>query len=504
MSEEPTAPADPRDLSSLKLLEAEVSTDDPWGDDKLGREGIAQRLTAIVSGQTSPFVISLHGAWGTGKTFMLKRWQKELEGKHKADGPKYKAIYFNAWEDDFCDDPLLAIIGQLSDYFKDSGLKAKALEIAKIAIPLLGRNIKSVLQHGTGTTFDTSGLESRQQKLLEEYIDQRKTKDELKQGLSELADEVVKETGQPLVFIIDELDRCRPTFTIELLERVKHIFDVPHIVFLLGINKDELCKSLKSVYGEIDADTYLRRFFDMEFTLPPVNSESFGKHLIERYKLRHFFNDLSTKAGDRVHSEDINTIDEFFPGLWGRLNLTLRDIDYCVRLIALVGRNIKIRHYMVSYLLGLLVTLKFKSPQLYRRYIHGECLGSEVMDFFYSSALPMEPSGHWTDPLIRCEIFVYFADNRESVHLYPSATLPEAPALEQLQLLHDGKPLTHPQYLAKRTKQEPAGSGRLMYLIRDLDALSRFRVGLGGPIFPANALAYVANLIELDEGFLVR
>ena len=70
-----------------------------------------------------------------------------------------------------------------------------------------------------------------------------------------------------MVFIIDELDRCRPTFAIELLERVKHIFDVPNIVFVFGINREELTKSLRSVYGEIEAEEYLRRFFDMELRL---------------------------------------------------------------------------------------------------------------------------------------------------------------------------------------------------------------------------------------------
>ena len=113
MAEETTPPVDPRDLLRLKLLEAEVSTDDPWGDDKLGREEIARRLTNIVSGQTSPFVISLHGAWGTGKTFMLKRWRQKLHNQG------FRAIYLNAWEDDFCDDPLLAIVGQLFENLKD-------------------------------------------------------------------------------------------------------------------------------------------------------------------------------------------------------------------------------------------------------------------------------------------------------------------------------------------------------------------------------------------------
>ena len=86
-------------------------------------------------------------------------------------------------------------------------------------------------------------------------------------------------TGRPMVFIIDELDRCRPTFAIELLERVKHIFDVPNMVFAFGINRDELCSSLQSIYGNIDADVYLRRFFDMEFTLPQADSEKFARSI---------------------------------------------------------------------------------------------------------------------------------------------------------------------------------------------------------------------------------
>ena len=497
MTEETLALPDPRDSLSLKLQEAEVDTKNPWNDDVLSRKEIADRLTTIVRDQSEPFVISLHGTWGTGKTFLLKRWQKELENQ------EFKAIYFNAWEEDFFGDPLLAILGQLYDHFEKSGFEEAVKTLFSHAAPLLKANISGVLNHFTGLTLDSSASQQEERDLLKEYVHQRTTKDALKNALTELATNVVEETGRSLVLIIDELDRCRPTYAIELIERIKHIFDVSNILFVLGVNRDELCNSLKSVYGEIDADTYLRRFFDMEFTLPPINAEAFGKHLIKRYNLRAFYDDLSKRANDRVHSQDIIAIEEIFPGLWGRLSLSLRDIDYCVRLIAFVGRNIELRNYMVSYLLGLLVTLKLKNPSLYQRYIHGQCLGSEIMDFVYDSVVPMEPSGSWTDPLIRCEIFVYFADNRESAYVYPGSTLPRAPALEQLLLLHDGKPLTHPQYLARRTKEEPPGSDRLKYLIQDLDGLSKTRVGFGGPIFPANALAHVANLIELGEGFVM-
>ena len=81
---------------------------------------IADRLTNLARNQSAPFVISIHGYWGTGKTFMLKRWQKDLERQD------FKAIYLNAWEDDFGDDPLLAIIGQLSEYLKEGALRTIA------------------------------------------------------------------------------------------------------------------------------------------------------------------------------------------------------------------------------------------------------------------------------------------------------------------------------------------------------------------------------------------
>lgn len=92
---------------SFKLAEPEIDPNNIWADDKLNRKSCANFLTNIILGQNKPLVLSLNGFWGSGKTFFLKRWQKHLE----RDG--VTAIYFNAWEDDYCNDPLVAIIGQL-------------------------------------------------------------------------------------------------------------------------------------------------------------------------------------------------------------------------------------------------------------------------------------------------------------------------------------------------------------------------------------------------------
>ena len=236
----------------------------------------------------------------------------------------------------------------MSDYFKERGLKSIARSAAEGAVPLIRENLLGVLKATTGVTLKGDHDGQDKKAFLKAYLDQRATKDKLKQSLTKMSAAVLAATGHPMVFIIDELDRCRPTFAIELLERVKHIFDVPNLVFVFGLNRDELCKSLQSVYGEIDSDVYLRRFFDMEFTLPEADMESFCERLMEKFELTNFFTMLGTKANSKAYEASYYDLPSNVPPFWGHLGLSLRDIDYCVRMIALVGKNLGTSHYKYS------------------------------------------------------------------------------------------------------------------------------------------------------------
>lgn len=445
MNQEADSPIDPRDSLKLKLPEPTISVEDVWAGDVLNRSQTAAKLTGLIRNQSDSFVVSIHGYWGSGKTFLLRRWQKDLESKG------FNAIYFNAWEDDFCDDPLLAILGQLSEHFKGSPLKALAARIAKTAIPLLQKNLVNVLGKSIGLTLEVDGQEQNARDLLQEYVQQRATKDELKKHLAVMSAKVVGETGFPLVFIIDELDRCRPTFAVELLERVKHIFDVPNLVFVFGVNRDELCVSLESIYGKIDADIYLRRFYDMEFNLPEANSVVFGKHLIQKYQLDKHFDELSKIANHRIHTVEFSHLQDFLPTFWAQLGFSLRDIDYCVRSIALTGRNLGIRYYMHPWLLGLLITLKLSNPTLYRQFVEKSRYGSEVIDYVNEMLSHQEIDRGSQYMLMGMEAVVYQAESGNG------GFDPNAPsALNQLVLLKNGKELTHPEYLSKITKREGA------------------------------------------------
>ena len=456
----------------LKLPESEIVSKAPWSDDALDRLKVADALTDLIRHQSDSLVVSLNGQWGTGKTFLLKRWQKKLEQEG------FHAIYFNAWEDDFCDDPLVAIIGQLSEFLeKEEVLKEYAPKIKKALNPLLIRTFESVTKKFTGV--DLSALQEQfADNALKAYSLQRSNKDRLKAQLETMSTRVVEETGLPLVFIIDELDRCRPTFSIELLERVKHIFDVPGMVFVFGVNRNELCSSIKSIYGEIDADVYLRRFFDMEFLLPEASSENFCRHLIERYKLKEFFNS--------VHNKDFELFDYYFPRFCSRLDLSLRDIDHCIRSLAFVGRHIKIRHFMYPPLLSVLIILRLKNQALYQDFIKGDRRGSEVMDYVDELIFDEELDSDLNDYLDLIEAGLYLTQAQSQTFV------------TQLRLIWQKEPLTHPEYLeylSERTKK--SGEEKLKKLLQIIER--SYQDHSYQNLVTRSTIGYLSGLIELVE-----
>ncbi|WP_367947492.1 P-loop NTPase fold protein [Acinetobacter sp. BY419] len=206
----------------------------------------------------------------------------------------------DAFANDYLDDPFLMIAAEISQAFKDSdeiGIEeindfnsktASVLISLAAVIPMIaakagmhwiglggaGETIKAVYDEGKDV-FDVaseeiaSKVKEQIEKKIENHHIEKQTIQDFKKELAELAAQLEK----PLVFIIDELDRCRPDFSIRLIERIKHFFDIPKIVFILVMNKSQLLQSVKKFYGydsEMNGD-YLEKFVD--FTVH-MSSES--------------------------------------------------------------------------------------------------------------------------------------------------------------------------------------------------------------------------------------
>jgi hypothetical protein len=360
----------------IKNTEIEIPADNPFINDKLDRKKIAENLTSLVQSTNQPFVISIQAPWGWGKTTFIKMWKTHLESLG------HTCLYFNAWENDFVEDPLIAFVGEINKILAEKkakgkmGAQLKKLQsiggkIVRRALPLTiqiatqGLLSQETVKKVSDVVF-TSGDEiaSFASELAEEKIKQYENdkngilefKKELAGFTKSLSEEENKKT--PLVFFIDELDRCRPDFSISLLERIKHVFSVEGIVFVLGMDRGQIEQSVKSLYGQaMDEDGYLRRFIDFSINLPKPTAESFCRFLFDRFLLHEVFS--SRKNGNDEQDALLRT----FMNLAQSYSFSLRVIEQCFTEINLILRTTPSNIRIYPYLLPFLVAFKAYKPK---------------------------------------------------------------------------------------------------------------------------------------------
>ena len=388
-------------------------------------------------------MISLNGGWGSGKTFFLTRWKQHLgqEG--------FCSLYLNAWQDEFCDEPIAAISSQLGRFSEESKIASIGQKLQASLAPILLHNVKSVVKNKTGLSLDIELERS-----VEIYSERMKLRDRLEEELTKLATKVRDDTEKPLIFIVDELDRCRPTYSVDFLEKIVHIFQVPNIVFVFGINKDELLKSLQSIYGNIDSQVYLRRFFQREFIMQPSNPTDFCRHLVAASGLRKAFDDLG-----QVQKNNLDDFVTSFSAIADMMRLSLRDIEYCFRVIELIAKNLSTHSAVHPCFLAALIPLSLVNDLLYKRLIQGEKIGATVVNFLDKLRDESPPNATLDQCLDIAEIYLYST--------YSSFSMDQNPAFQQLHLLSQGKELAGPVLLSERTRN--GSPERAQKLFREAD-----------------------------------
>lgn len=271
-----------------------------WADDLFERAELARKMEAYIKGRfahpapgSGAFTIGVDGHYGIGKSFFLKRLQKQLSMNHPV-------AFVDAWADDTADDPLTAIIMSITEAVltklpdakttskPSEKLKARSVDLLKVGIKVSTRAVmaKMLTESGwdqisetiTKLADETADLIRKDATEDSPLVLKRKLISEFHEKLNALTD-AIKEEGLfelPLVLIIDELDRCRPTYAIKLLEETKHFFDSTSVVILYGMNRAALKHTVKAVYGsEFGADEYLQRFVRRRFSLAEAPLSSF-------------------------------------------------------------------------------------------------------------------------------------------------------------------------------------------------------------------------------------
>ena len=282
--------------------------------------------------------------------------------------------------------------------------------------------------------------------MLDEYVKHCRVRVELKESLNGLADKVKGTTQRPLVFIIDELDRCRPAYAVQCLEHVKHVMDVPGVVFVLGINRDELCKAVQHTNGQIDASTYLQRFFDFEFNLPEADPRRLCWMKLEETGVGRFFvyDGEGDSQGDwaRHHwQQEYRSLQNCLPTLCQGSGMSLRDIEHCTRIIALATATMERSSPVAVSFLVILPILKLKNPELYREFIQGRCATIKVTNYLDELANAATNTEDIQRELTRAEIALILGNQRHD---------PETAA--QLRALAEGRAPARPELLPNNVK----------------------------------------------------
>lgn len=266
-----------------------------WEGDLWDRKRLGIQLTNYVDRLNCGAVLALDARWGEGKTWFVRNWQKHLEDEN------HHVIYLDAFANDYLDDPFLVITSEITNVLsKDKKTKRKVKKLIDLSasvgtalLPSLPKIALTLGLHLVGAGFlggiFQNGYENAQNeidKLSDETSDrikesiqekiagheaEKKTLEEFKKYLAQ----TVENLDKPLVFIIDELDRCRPDFAIRLIERIKHFFDIPKIVFVLVMNKPQLLQSIKTYYGydPVLSGDYLEKFVDFTVHLSTNRDE---------------------------------------------------------------------------------------------------------------------------------------------------------------------------------------------------------------------------------------
>ena len=253
--------------------------------DLFGRSEFGQKLMKLVSMTAEPMVIVLDGEWGTGKTTFMKQWCGLLKNN---DIP---VIYFDAFANDYHDDFFSSLAAETYACLpkgKDlSNFLERAVAAGRILLPSLAKITLNSLISIEGEDIDAAkeaygaltskALNEEIRKRIEKRDEEKEAIAAFKSSLSSVPELLAQEvtastpdgvtTNHPLIFVIDELDRCKPSYALSAIETIKHFYSVKNIHFIIVTNLNQLESIVENQYGVSDGKKYLEKFYDFKVFL---------------------------------------------------------------------------------------------------------------------------------------------------------------------------------------------------------------------------------------------
>lgn len=260
--------------------------------DEFKRKSIAEKVISLLKADIdiSPMVID--GSWGTGKTEFCHKLINLMHGNDS-----HHLIYIDAFKADHADEPLMTVLAEVIKVLPDDDSKQSFMKKALPAVRYgFKASAKAVVSHvlkqdfaDVADDFDKAiqktadkAIDATVESLLKDHVKADKNLKALQTALAEVA------ATKPIILFVDELDRCRPNFAVDMLEIIKHTFDVEGVNFVLITNTQQLKASVNHCYGHaVDAQRYLDKFIKFRFELSSLSDRHLNSPILAARK--HFF-----------------------------------------------------------------------------------------------------------------------------------------------------------------------------------------------------------------------
>ncbi|WP_320176227.1 P-loop NTPase fold protein [Maridesulfovibrio sp.] len=388
----------------IKIKEGEGFTPE---NDTFNRKEFGESLARLVKHADDALVIGLDAPWGEGKTTFVKQWQGLLKNDFEID-----SIYFDAFAHDYQYDPLAVLADEFyafidqktsteeSDDFwqeqKPSYLEGAANWVASKA-PAVGKifgagigAFSAACSGGGGPETDaaTAGAAATGEVTGEQIEAIFKARQEAKRGLKGFRDslktigkELRERQNKPLVFIIDELDRCRPDFALDLIEKVKHVFSVPGIVFVLVYNKEQMCGHIECRYGaKVQSQIYLNKFINIE-TMLPKNKNISQLHYDDSNKFIEF---VSSRMDLRLDYKAVKLL-TFYSS---KKDIALREVEKLLTSVSIAKSSLRKSLSEWDNLICGLCLIHLLEPSIFKKLLVKEQCWQECETFFEFNSTP--------------------------------------------------------------------------------------------------------------------
>ena len=355
----------------VRPLEVEIPSNpkELFKNDLLDRKESIYVLTAVISSIEGPCVVAVDAEWGAGKTTFLKLWAQHLRNE------QYPVVEYNAWETDYASHPFAALfdamLGDLTDTreqfvedLKDIGAElVRSLGMHFLGSVGLRPVMTLVAKLGESQPSAPSSLD--------EYREMKDQLAKFKRALEKAASKLRGSTGRhvPLVVFVDELDRCRPSYAIELLEVAKHLCSVDGVVFVFGINQAQLKHSVSVLYGAgFDSAAYLHRFFDLNFLLPASDRKNFVDRHLYATGLATFF----------ASGEQSKIADAWLRSYLSSQDISIRSVAQLAHRAGLALAALPSNMWRFQWATVVALIIKTADPEVYRRIRAGTILDEEA------------------------------------------------------------------------------------------------------------------------------